>query len=172
MPLSTRNGSRTGQGLHLVTPFVMKNEVTYNSGNEMQTEDKNSIGITYGRNIEVLSSSGVSNKDSIRPDSNRRRKRRQGFIKADELLKDFNIESQIQTNQLAGKESGQSLGENCKKVLMITFLMAFVFGICTDAYFLHSLPAEGLAFVAIGLAAAFVADLAIQCLILLVLSAL
>lgn len=49
--------------------------------------------------------------------------------------------------------------------------MAFVFGICMDAYFLHSLPAEGLSFVALGLAAAFVADFVIQCLVLLALSA-
>ena len=61
MPLSTRNDARQSQGMSLITPFVTKNEHTFNSGNEVQTEDMNSIGITYNRNIEALSSSGVSN---------------------------------------------------------------------------------------------------------------
>lgn len=137
-----------------MTPFVSKNEHTYNSGNEIQTEDKNSIGIMYGRNIEVLSSEGVSNQDSFRPDSNRRRRRR-NLLKADELLKDFSVEKESVSSYI---ESQNKVTLYCKWATLTILALAFAFALCIDAFFLHSLTEEGQVFVVIAASAALAAD--------------
>ena len=151
--------------LGMITPFSsFVQDHPHSSGRELQTEDLNSIGVPGGRNLELLSiDDRVSN--SMRPESYNRKSRKPT---KDNLLEDFKIERQ--TSQTSANETKTSIGSKVKAVFCLAFVMAFVFGVCMDVYFLHNLPEDGLHFIMLGLAAAFSTDLVIQLLVLLVLS--
>ena len=65
----------------------------------------------------------------------------------------------------------QLVWNKVKVASAILFVIAFVFALCIDIFFMNALPSEGLAFVLCGLAAAFIADLTIQLILIGVLSA-
>jgi len=135
----------------MITPFQMGPP----SSNEVQTDDRISLGLG-GHFRNTLSSEQVSKQGSAFPDSSRNAELTKKAIP--DLSKPRQDEAVTGCSRL-------------KVSLLLITSAAFVFGACTNAFFLFNATDEGVRFILLTLAAAVVADVAIQTVILLALSA-
>ena len=139
-----------------MTPFSLLQDNHAGVSHEVQTEDKNSLGVPYMRNADILSSDQISRiSNSQRPESGRRvSSKKTRRLAVNRLPPDFQIQDKSDTPQL------QSGPTNRIAILAIVASGILVFGICMSVYLLHSLPQAAVKFLLIALASAFISDLA------------
>ena len=128
----------------VTTPYSLKQNFFKAGKIEEKTEDKG-VRLTIQRDDGLFSEDeNISNR--MRPESPRK------------LNNQYKIEETRKSSTI-------------KPVILVLTLMTLVFGVCMDVYYMLSMSGEGLEFILVGLAAAFVSDVALQLLILIVLSA-